>query len=293
MGNVGRQVWETLKGPEDHQAWLWGQEPGEFYHPAGRLETWTPEQMGLQTQLSQYLGGTIGQPGRAYGGQMVAGLSPYEQMGLRGLSGMTMTPGAYMGDPATMGALQRISSGMYASPAGFMAGPGKQLLESWQEEIMPELRGEYGRKGLFLGTGRQRAEQESAESLMDVLTRGMVEYEQTGRAQQLQAIPTMLQAPAQLETQRLQNILGISGAQMQAGAVPRELEQAGLSAQYQEFLRTQPGATPEMGLLMQLLGMEPYDIYGQMAAMQPGTQGTMKQWGSSLLGGMGGAIMAA
>jgi len=112
---------------------------------------------------------------------------------------------------------------------------------------MPTIGGEFGKRGLFYGSGRREAEMDSAESLMDVLSRGRVENERYGREQQLGAID-----------QSLAGMLNMTNMGLTAGEIPRRIEQEKLTADKEDWLRTQPGAiNPAMQTLVQLLGGGP------------------------------------
>lgn len=216
---------------------LTGYPPQEHYRPPGAVQEWTPEQIALQQVLISYLQPTIGQPGAQYGGEMVAGLSPYEQTFMDRLAGYTVPTGESLREK-------------------YMAGPGGALTRAWKEDVIPELRGEFGKKGLFYGSGRGTAETESAGRLMEALNVGATEYEIGARKTSLQ------------------EILGLTEAGMQFGGTERGVRQAGLTADYNEWLRTQPGATPEMAMIMQLLDIDPLEAYGPLQAVTGGGSGS-------------------
>lgn len=232
----GTDPTKTGGGMQDPFTWIFGADPTMWYTPPGRIPQWTPEQTAALQALTGYLTPTVGQPGAQYGGQMVAGVSPYQESFLNKLLA-------------------------YESPTGkslqkqYMAGPGAAMTRTWREDVIPELRGEFGRKGLFYGSGRGEAETESAGRLMEALSTGATGYELGARQVSLQ------------------EILGLTGAGMQYGDIYREVEQAELSAEYSEWLRTQPGATPEMAMLMQILGLDPYAEYGPQMATAGGEGG--------------------
>lgn len=228
------------------KGFFWGQEPKEYYHPAGAVQEWTPEQIALQQALIGYLEPTIGQPGAQYGGDMVAGMSPYEQSFMDRLTNYQVPTGESLREK-------------------YMAGPGGALTRAWKEDVIPELRGEFGKKGLFYGSGRQTAETESAGRLMEALNVGATEYELGARKTSLQ------------------EILGLTGAGMQFGGTERGVRQAGLTANYQEWLRTQPGATPEMAMIMQLLGLDPLEAYGPLQTVLGRQEGALEGGGEAVL----------
>jgi len=203
--------------------------------PVRKELKYTPEQEQLLSTILGYITPAIGQPGTAYPGQMVAGLSPTEQQ--------------------AMGTLSQYSQRFTSPEEYYSTMIEKPLMEAWQEKIMPAIGGEFGRRGLFYGSGRREAETESAETLMDALAKGRVGA----------------------ETQTLQNILGMTGTQMEMGGIERGIEQGRLSAEYQDWLRTQPGNIPEMDYAMRLLGLSPYEFIRGENVVYPGRQGLLQQ----------------
>jgi len=71
------------------------------------------------------------------------------------------------------------------------------------------------------------------------------------------------------------------------GALPRLLEQQELSAQIQDYIRTDPQSSPILQYALQLLNTQT-----QTAFYQPESQSALSQIGPQLMGA-GGMVMAA
>ena len=219
-------------GPSRPGSLMWG-EPRQYYPPT-TVSQQTPEQQALMRQFATWQSSRIGKEGELYGGEFAP-------------------------DYAISPELEQFAAGQYLEP-DYLKAKEKEVIGTWKSEVMPELRGEMGKKGLFYGSGRQRAEEESAESLMDVITRGRVEEERYARQQQLGA-------------------LGMLGQQRYGKA---QIEQEGLMGQYQDWVRARP--ENQMGLLMQMLALNPNAAFGPMVsgrqpgAAQGGAEAILSRW---------------
>jgi len=221
-------VMGTIISPSKEEAF--GTKPRvETYAPVTAL---SPEQQTLMSMLMPYLASKMGQPGAQYR------TSPVEQMGTQSLM-------SYME-----------KSGGFNAPEYYEETIKKPLMKTWEEEVMPTIGGEFGKRGLFYGSGRREAELESAESLMDILSKGKVETERMGREM------------------GLQEMLGLTGAARGYG-----------ESDYSRWFAQQPGSQPEMQMLMQLLGQR--QMFDPAYVSLAGTPGLV-QSGMAAVGGFFG-----
>lgn len=255
------------------------------------------EQQLLMKKLISYVSPTIGQPGTAYGSPMVAGMAPLEQQIMQYMSGQSggaagtltgaMTP--YQAPEEMM----KFAAGDYTRPEAFMEGTGKRMVDVWKDEIMPTIGGEFGTRGLFYGSGRREAELESGQKLADTLTSGQIDWETQGRQQQLGALESIMGGELTGRNQEIANKEGVLQSlttAMGMGGAEREIEQGKLSAKYQEFLRTQPGATPEMAMIMQILNLDPYQYFQGDTVALPGQTGAIQSGGDAFMQGLGSSM---
>jgi len=205
-------------------------------------------------------------------------MNPTQLAAMQGIGGFQGGPG--FAEQAAMYGLGQFAGGAYAQP-GYLEQKEQDLIGTWKEDIMPELRGEMGRKGLFYGSGRQRAEGESAESLMDVLARGRVEEERYAREQQLGALGQMGGMAQTGRGLNLQEVLGVTGQQFGFGTTEQEAEQKGLEGKREDWLRTLP--ENQMKQLMDFLGTQQYSAYGPLQDVLGKQRGELSIGGEAYL----------
>ena len=160
--------------------------------PAVRQDRMAPEQMKMFESLLGIMGGG---PSSPMSTGFVGGYSPMEQKSI-GMLEQYMT-----------------KAGGFDSPEYFEQMIKKPLVETWKEDIMPEIGGEFGKRGLFYGSGRREAEERSGESLMDILAKGKVETERMGRDMGLQEMLGMGQMGMSMggvPMQRLMQLIGVN-----------------------------------------------------------------------------------
>ena len=243
-----------------------------------------------------------------YGGDRVANLTPFQndiygqldtlqgQYNPSTQSTPTTLANLLSGNTSLQQMLQGYVSGDYAKPSYledlYRTSTYDPMMESWKNDILPSLRGEYEQKGLYRSggaSGRPRAESSEAENLMDILGRTRAEFMTTGednaKARQLQAMgmdagliemmlggeERALERPNDLMAGNLANISTMLGL----GELPRSINQSELDVQHQDWLRTQPGTRPQDQMIMALLGLDTMDT-----VVTPGSQGFL----SDLLG---------
>ena len=265
----------------------------------------TKEQKGVSTRLGGYFGPRIGRGLQPYGGQLVAGMSPYERAGLSSLSdlasggmpdiftaGTDALEGLLLGEPST-----EVSPEL--TERYFTEGIYDPMLRSMQEDIIPEIEGAYA--GNYWGTPRAAATTgawtDFEEDITSVLSELIYADEQTRIGLEESAKDRQLAATgvagemAALE----ENIkMGRIDASMTYGSLPRLLMQAQLDANYNEWLRTRPEYSPviEQALsFMNTPGLTAVSTPGQSSAI-PGMigAGLGMAFGGPIGAGIGASI---
>lgn len=239
----------------------------------------TDQQKMLSTLLSYYQGYAGGVPLPDYTGERVAGLSDTEKS-IQSLFGNYLS-GA---NASVSDMLSKYVSGEKATPQYleeyYKTNIEAPTIKNWRESIMPELSGAYAKRGLLYGSGVENARNASAGTLADSLTKGRADL-----YSQMEQISSDNQFKA--ASQSLQNILGLTSTGSTLGKTSRDVEQSKLDAQYQAWLRNQPGTRPYDSLLAGLLGIDTQ--YDQTNVATPADNSSSSMAGSA----MGAAAAAA
>ncbi len=228
---------------------LFGEKPSASQPVAAqpkKVTTWEPEQMDMFKNLLGIMGTG---PGSPFSTGFTGGYSPLEQSSIGMLE-------KYMSNIGGFDSPELKPS--FDTSEYFEQIIKKPLMKTWEEEVMPTIGGEFGTKGLFYGSGRREAELKSAESLMDILSRGKIETEKMGREMSLQEMLGVGGLELEQRGMGLQEILGAGGMASQMGALP--------------FQR-----------IMQMLGINPNQYITPTTIVDPGQQGIIQQ----ILGGSG------
>ena len=134
---------------------------------------------------------------------------------------------------------------------------------------MPTISGNYAKKGLLYGTGREVAQEKSASDLATALGIGRANLESNIAQNRIGTI----NAASNFGSQSLAEILGLTSAMTGVGGIKQANEQAGLDVGYQDWLRSQPGSRPQDSVLMAILGLSP--MYDQNTVVDPGVNGAL------------------
>ena len=182
--------------------------------------TLTKEQWQAQKKLGPYLTSKIGTALPEYTGQLSATLG--DEYG---------ASEKYLQD--VMGG--KFSSKDYLEPY-FKTNIQDPLMESWREDILPEIGGVAGKGGFFYGSGRETLERESAEDLLETLgserTKLYYQANEAERARQMEA----------------------SNLSLQAAMGKTAVEQGALTREQEEWLRTQPEYNHMLSMVLSYLG---------------------------------------
>lgn len=227
------------------------------------LAPWQQELTGL---VGPYFGGAIS-PGEAYPGQLpgTTPLTSYEQLSLEGLETL-------FGGEGLMAQVQSATAEAL-EPTGFEdyyeTKVKRPALEEFREEILPGITRRHAPQ--FWGTERVRAEEAAYEDLIESLVGARAELafgtEEAAKGRALSALGLM---PGVTEAYR---------TFAQVGALPRMVEEAGLQAEYNEWLRRQQEMHDEYAELMAALGISTTQFIsvpgtsattGFLGAMAPG-----------------------
>lgn len=235
----------------------------------------TQEQDQFLKSLLSNLQGVTGAGGRpqAFQGQLTAGPSALQQQLFGNVAQLGGQAGPFnRGLEALQGQLADFDP---ASTQQFFSQAIEQpALRRFEEDILPAISESFAGTGVSgaLLRARQRAGTDLSESLNTNLANLLFSGEQAQLNRQGSALGTALGLPLQ--------------AGQQVGATQRGIEQQGLSAALNEFIRTQGGIDPLLQLAPTALGTEAFTPivqttgtgFGQSAASQI----------AQLLGGAGG-----
>jgi hypothetical protein len=202
----------------------------------------------LADVVSRFLPGY--QPGKEYGGQRTAGMSPQEKQTMALLNQI-------LGTQFSEGELTKLAKGGYRDLLTKDIDPSVDprygpIKEASQRELQDQIdlsRRGAGYRGSFFTEGAIRDENRLREQNLSFLNQVLGGLYGEERGRQFQALS---QAPGLEAALRAQEQgLGISQIQagQQYGALPRMLEQSDLESKYQDFIRKQGefAAVPALG----------------------------------------------
>ena len=216
----------------------------------------TPGQLTLLDQLTDLLGGQLGEGVEAYPGQMAPGVSPLQEstfglisdlLGGRGPYGGAMTRGAETVEslmrPFDPGAAREYWEETYKAP----------MMETWGKEVIPGIMEKYAGMGALDSSGIGRALGESGRrlttelggTLADVLFRA----EQAHEGRRLGAVPLATSLPESLTR------MGLG-----AGGMERGIEAELLQEPFMKWQTEQPWASPWLRQISTALGAKPIEI---------------------------------
>jgi len=199
-------------------------------------------------------------PFQRYGGQFVAGLTPEQTSGIQNVmntQGMTApyygaAAGLTLGGAQPVGPLTQGQIGYYQNPfTQAVAAPTLAALQQQQGVERSQLAGRQVMSGAFGGdrAGLERANLArqqalgTAQAIAPIYQQGYQQAVQTAQGQQGvigQDLVRQMQAGAQIGavgTGAQQAALQSAQAQMAAGTLPQQTQQAELTANYQQFLQ--------------------------------------------------------
>lgn len=253
-----------------------------------QISTLSGGQQNVASPLAKFLSSRVGQGLQGFGGQRIAGMSSFEQSGLGALSSFLGSETPLSGD--ITGALQKLLAGQPSTEVNSgltrdffrksIADPARRRFE---EETLPLVRESFVGSGQFNSTARAETERRARRDLDEALL-----------GKETELVFADEQARRQLSESALQRALGASGiapgaarsleegdlrraqAGTTIGALPRQLAQAQLDFEFNEFIRTQPELSPVIQQALAFLGIpttatffEPGQSFGE-GALQGG-----------------------
>lgn len=183
----------------------------------------------------------------SYPGQLTAGQDPLQTQGFDYIS-QVLGAGRGSFDSALKTIMGAAEGGIQEGDIQLALDKTNPLFEFQKGRSLAQLRESQSQGGRFFGTGALNAESDllrglEAQRSADILPLAL--QMQGVRLGAAQSLPSFLAGQA-----------GVGGAGVQAGGARRGIEQEGLNAQFQEFLRTRPEAA--IPLLASLMGGTPF-----------------------------------
>jgi len=235
-------------------SWIFGNDPKAWVQS---LPTMSPEQQAtLNRLLKEFnVGDTLEGGGQPFGGQLTAGVSDLEGLSLEALEQKILqrATGEGAGAEAETALTKMLQTG--GAPVNFEDFFQKAIrdpaVQDFTEMILPEITRRFGSSGAF-GSDRVAAEQQATQRLNKELVgaRSGLAYQTQSDAQE--RILKAIGLTPGVETADTENLLKL----MAGGALPREIEQARLTAEYGEFQRQQDEKARRLNQVLAALGLK-------------------------------------
>jgi hypothetical protein len=228
-------------------------------------------QMGTMDSLLKYLTSESNK-NQAYGGKLTAGVNPVQLSSMADLLNYK-SPTSGLTSDITKSLSDMINSGgRDALENQYQETLAKPLTSTFQNITMPQLMSAFASKGLSYGTERQTATNSASATLMDALARGRTDLE----AKVIENKMAGIGKANEVQAQSLAEILGLNTAKTAAGKTIQETEQLGLTNQYNQWLRNQPGSNPAIESIIKLLGIDTmYDQQNLSSSTNSNTGGVV------------------
>jgi len=245
------------------------------------MPTLSPEQRRLLDQfLIPYLRSKplspLDEASTPYTGRLTAGLSDLEQQALGGISSFVQQ---FAGSPIRQRVQETLLDLMQGVPTDFAnyftQSVERPLLRTFEEQVIPQINRRFGGTA-FYSSERATAQDRAMRELAQALASARAEMAFRARESALQRA---LQAARLAPDVQVQELSVLQNA-LQAGAVPRQVEQAGLTAEYQEFQRRIAERNERIRQALAVLGIRPFE---NIAVVTPGQTGFL----TALAGGVG------
>jgi hypothetical protein len=209
----------------------------------------------------------LGRAGEAYTGDLVAGMSPYEQQGMDQLSAY-LNGGSLSSQPLWGQASNELSNTL----GGDAYDPvGGTYYQSFRNAVLRELTDAKNRlaantsaSDAFFGGGRIASEGKLEEGAMNTLAQELGRLSENERMNRLNAVTPATQMAQTLAAEPLSK----AAAATQLGGLPRTIEQAQYDADYQEWLRQLADLGVPLDLYSSLLTYTPPTAIGPSISQQ-------------------------
>lgn len=270
MGDTGAQQYQQPAQPQPQQPQQYmpyGYNPPGGYH-SGYHPLYNPYPQPTAQPAPQQPAGTprwiegVEAMQKPYPGQLTAGMSPEERQALSAISGYQ--PSSLWKQSQEQ--LGKTISGQYDPISSPYFKAFRENLGRETEDIVTGVNQQFNLGGMLPSTQRSRVVGDVRTDALGRIAQELGGMYETERGRSLQAIPMAMA----MEQQPIDRALQL----LEAGALPRELEQAGLDRQKQDYLRT-----------LQAMGI-PLQIALQLAMWSPttGVSGSSSGFGLNILG---------
>lgn len=228
------------------------------YVDLGQTSKYDPTQQAVLQQLMNYISPFItGQTQiPSYTGQFTAPMTPLQNQTISNLGQLTNVNSPLNSDLLTE--IKKFATGSNFDPSymrtAYTEGIEKPLIKNFKENIIPTIDSATSKSGNFYGTGRAKAIDDEATTLMDALAQGRSSLESsiysTGQQNQLAGIQNF--------SNFIQQMGGLNTIAMAAGAKDQSTQQDLLNKLFAQW-QTQnvPGAQPYDTLLQSILNLYP------------------------------------
>ncbi len=243
-----------------------------------------PEYRGLSSDLASYGRTLVGKAATPYSGSFTAPLGSGESDILRQINDNITSGGSFA--PERDNLISQILSGSRLSPNTnpYLDATINELSRKSNEGLGGNLNlidaafGRSGMRGASSGRGVEaiQASRLAGQDLTSQIAQILGGNYQQGLNEQMNVLGSVLPQLDQAKSTNLYNALG-------ANALPRSINQADLTARYQDFLRQIQEASGNTSLASSILGSQPGLQYSNPSYNQ------MPFWQQLLLGGVGGA----
>ena len=260
---------------------------GEKKPKMKRISRMTEGQEDLLGGLTGFLQEGVGEGAAAFPGDLTAGIIELETGGLAKLGEFvdSETPSILGEGESTLSRMLNIDPTAIESRFRELEVPG---FERIQEERLANIREEFVGSG-FMGTPRlesvARAETAFGQDLSSMLA-GKFESAEDRALQALGITPAFSREIEEAPLRRAVAGIGLGGLE-------RELEQAGIARELQEFIRTLPENSPLLPIILSALGISAFDTGvtpGQPSPFAGLAGGIGAGIGTAVGGPIGGAI---
>ncbi len=220
------------------------------------VDTLSTEQKAAMSSLLPYLTGKVGQGLPSYTGKMTAGMSANEQAAQSILYQYLTSPNSTLTNQG-LASYSKTLAGMNPQEVSdeYMKYTAPMERRYLRDVIIPTLKESNVQGGTLRSTSTDRGLQDAVtqfgEGQLGRIGQRITD-ERSAARNALSLLPTMT---------NIESGMPKVEAGMQYGGLARELEQADLTARFNEFVRTTPELNPIMDQIIQLMGVQTKGMY--------------------------------
>lgn len=282
-----------------------------------QVSNFRPGQRNVLDAITQQILANIGTGAQGFGGDFVAGINPLEQQAFQsfqnpqGLDTFQQAQGFFNPQVsadifgAGVGSISQASQPFNPQQTNqfFDQSIQNPAIRNFEKSLIPLAERFAGQNATSSGAFN-RALTESAGDLQTNLSSQranlLFNTQQAGLNRQLQGGSQLVGAAglvpgiADQFSQGLRTNLDVAQQQLGAGQFQRGIEQAGLNADFAEFLRTQPEANQFLNFIPTVLNAQPFDTIGVQTEKEQGSGGKIGTIAGALIGAYyGGGLQGA